>query len=38
VIHPVMVASRKGSGINRFAHDGLMRRVLRDRAGKGGTA
>ena len=28
VIHPVMVASRKGSGINRFAHDGLMRRVI----------
>jgi propionate CoA-transferase len=28
VIHPVMVASRKGTGINRFAHDGLMRRVI----------
>ncbi len=28
VIHPVMVAGRKGSGINRFAHDGLMRRVI----------
>jgi propionate CoA-transferase len=28
VIHPVMVGSRKGSGINRFAHDGLMRRVI----------
>lgn len=28
VIHPVMVASRKGSGINRFAHDGMMRRVI----------
>ncbi len=28
VIHPVMVASRKGAGINRFAHDGLMRRVI----------
>jgi len=28
VIHPIMVASRKGSGINRFAHDGLMRRVI----------
>ena len=28
VIHPVMVGSRKGAGINRFAHDGLMRRVI----------
>lgn len=28
VIHPIMVASRKGTGINRFAHDGLMRRVI----------
>jgi len=28
VIHPIMVASRKGAGINRFAHDGLMRRVI----------
>ena len=28
VIHPVMLASRKGTGINRFAHDGLMRRVI----------
>jgi len=28
VIHPIMVASRKDSGINRFAHDGLMRRVI----------
>ena len=28
VIHPVMVGSKKGSGINRFAHDGLMRRVI----------
>jgi propionate CoA-transferase len=28
VIHAVMVAGRKGSGINRFAHDGLMRRVI----------
>src|SRR5512136_599038 len=28
VIHPVMVASAKGTGINRFAHDGLMRRVI----------
>ena len=28
VIHPVMVGSRKGSGINRFAHDGMMRRVI----------
>lgn len=28
VVHPVMVASRKGSGINRLAHDGLMRRVI----------
>jgi propionate CoA-transferase len=28
VIHPVMVASRKSTGINRFAHDGLMRRVI----------
>ncbi len=28
VIHPVMVASRKGTGINRCAHDGLMRRVI----------
>jgi propionate CoA-transferase len=28
VIHPVMVASRKGTGINRFAHNGLMRRVI----------
>ena len=28
VIHPVMVASRKGTGINRLAHDGLMRRVI----------
>lgn len=28
VIHPVMVGSKKGSGINRFAHDGLMRRVV----------
>jgi propionate CoA-transferase len=28
VIHPVMVASRRGAGINRFAHDGLMRRVV----------
>jgi len=28
VIHPVMVASGKGTGINRFAHDGLMRRVI----------
>jgi propionate CoA-transferase len=28
VIHPVMVAGRKGGGINRFAHDGLMRRVI----------
>jgi propionate CoA-transferase len=28
VIHPVMVGSRKGTGINRLAHDGLMRRVI----------
>jgi len=28
VIHPVMVGSKKGAGINRFAHDGLMRRVI----------
>jgi propionate CoA-transferase len=28
VIHPVMVGSKKGSGINRFAHDGLMRRAV----------
>ncbi len=28
VIHPVMVGSRKGSGINRFAHDRMMRRVI----------
>ncbi|HYL79570.1 MAG TPA: CoA-transferase, partial [Candidatus Acidoferrum sp.] len=28
LIHPVMVASAKGTGINRFAHDGLMRRVI----------
>lgn len=28
VIHPVMVGSKKGSGINRLAHDGLMRRVI----------
>ncbi|RPI05390.1 MAG: hypothetical protein EHM71_12725, partial [Zetaproteobacteria bacterium] len=28
VIHPVMVGSRKGAGINRLAHDGLMRRVI----------
>jgi propionate CoA-transferase len=28
VIHPVMVGSKKGSGINRFAHDGMMRRVI----------
>jgi len=28
VVHPVMVGSRKGSGINRLAHDGLMRRVI----------
>jgi propionate CoA-transferase len=28
VVHPVMVGSKKGSGINRFAHDGLMRRVI----------
>jgi len=28
VVHPVMVGGRKGSGINRLAHDGLMRRVI----------
>ncbi|OGB93788.1 MAG: hypothetical protein A2Z31_03495 [candidate division NC10 bacterium RBG_16_65_8] len=28
VVHPVMVGSKKGAGINRFAHDGLMRRVI----------
>jgi propionate CoA-transferase len=28
VIHPVMVGSTKGAGINRFTHDGLMRRVI----------
>lgn len=28
VIHPVMVGGKIGSGINRFAHDGLMRRVI----------
>jgi propionate CoA-transferase len=28
VIHPVMVGSRKGAGINRLAHAGLMRRVI----------
>src|SRR3974390_1462581 len=28
VVHPVMVGSRKGSGINRFAHDGMLRRVI----------
>ncbi|HSB73005.1 MAG TPA: CoA-transferase [Candidatus Methylomirabilis sp.] len=28
VIHPVMVGSAKGAGINRLAHDGLMRRVI----------
>jgi propionate CoA-transferase len=28
VIHPVMVGSTKGSGINRFAHDRMMRRVI----------
>jgi propionate CoA-transferase len=28
VIHPVMVGSRQGSGINRLAHDGMMRRVI----------
>jgi propionate CoA-transferase len=28
VIHPVMVGSRKDAGINRLAHDGLMRRVI----------
>ncbi|MFA5027221.1 MAG: CoA-transferase [Candidatus Methylomirabilota bacterium] len=28
VIHPVMIGSRKGGGINRLAHEGLMRRVI----------
>jgi propionate CoA-transferase len=28
VIHPVMVGGAKGTGINRFAHEGLMRRVI----------
>jgi propionate CoA-transferase len=28
VIHPVMVGGAKGTGINRFAHDSLMRRVI----------
>lgn len=28
VVHPIMVGGRKGSGINRLAHDGLMRRVI----------
>jgi propionate CoA-transferase len=28
VVHPVMVGGRKGAGINRLAHDGLMRRVI----------
>src|SRR5574342_691467 len=28
VIHPVMVGGAKGTGINRLAHDGLMRRVI----------
>lgn len=28
VIHPVMIGSHKEGGINRLAHDGLMRRVI----------
>jgi propionate CoA-transferase len=28
VLHPVMVGSRKGAGINRLAHAGLIRRVI----------
>lgn len=28
VVHPVMIGSRKDGGINRLAHDGLMRRVI----------